>query len=172
MISLQLFSCNEAPKKNINNKEGKEMKQETSYQIITKWLNLRDLKLIDFVSKNVIKVENNEYEKLKNLTRIYFENEASKIYFFDKTEKSVMIYIEDEDKFKSLSLNKIINKFGQAEAVLGSRAGKRANHYIYSKNGFSFSELDDQIIFFEVFPNCTLKYYKEKIYIEPSLFRK
>lgn len=174
MISFQSFLCNDVLKKDLYNKEGKEMEQQISYQIISKWLNLRELKLIDFTSKKVIKLENNGYEKLKNLTRIYFENENEdiKIYFFDNKKKCVMIYIQDKDIFREVCFKEIIEKFGHAQEIVRSRADKRANHHIYSKNGFAFSELDDRIVFFEVFPDCSLTAYKENIYSEPLLFRK
>ena len=74
---------------------------------ISQWLKLRDLKLKDFISKDVIKRENNEYQKLKNLTRIYFDTKALKIYFFNHKEDAVMIYIEDETTFNNLSINMV-----------------------------------------------------------------
>lgn len=174
MISFHFSLYSDIPKKDIYNKEGKEMKEQIGYQTISKWLNLRELKLIDFTSKKVIKLENNSYEKLKNLTRIYFEdeNEDIKIYFFDKKENCVMIYIQDKDIFRKISFQEIIEKFGQAQEIVRSRVAKRANHHIYSKNGFAFSELDNKIIFFEVFPDCNVTDYKENIYIKPPIFRK
>ena len=139
---------------------------------ISQWLNLRDLKLKDFISKDVIKRENNEYQNLKNLTRIYFDNKALKIYFFNHKEDAVMIYIEDETTFDNLSIKDIINKYDEPQEIVRSRGGKRANLHIYSKNGFSFSEISKKVIFFEIFPDCSLKDYKEKIYIKPSPFVK
>lgn len=152
--------------------KGKEMEQESSYQIISKWLNLRELKLIDFLSKDITKLENNGYEKLNNLTSITLNNDTSKEYLFDNKEDSVMIYIEGENIFDDMSIEEIINKFSKPEEILRSRGSKRALHYVYSKNGFAFSALDDEIIFFEVFPDCSLRDYKENIYIKPPLFIK
>lgn len=140
--------------------------------LISKWLDLRKLNLISFSQKQVTKVQNVRYEGLKNLTRVNLNSDIFKYYFFDKNGKCVLIYIHNEDDLNSLSVKNIAEIYGKPEEVLKSRAGKRANHYVYAKNGFAFSVLNDKIAFFEVFPDSTLEDYKKCIYIKPPIFRK
>jgi hypothetical protein len=69
-----------------------------------------------------------------------------------------------------LSTEEIIKSYGSPEEIVRSRAGKTANHYVYSQKGFAFSVMDGAIIFFEIFPDSNVKQYKEDIYIEPLPF--
>lgn len=174
ILQLLLYSCSEWPKTETNTpkKEIIMTQKIDSTSILAQWLNLRQVNPKELLSINSAKVENVSYEGLSNLTRIQAPNDYTAYYFFDKEEQFVMLYIGDEDYLTQLSLEEIIEGYGQPETTLRSRAGKAAHHYVYPQHGFAFSEENGALVLFEVFPNCTLTAYKEKIYREPPAFRK
>ena len=69
-------------------------------------------------------------------------------YYFNEDGQCVMIYINDETALKELTLAVIVDSYGEAGEIVGSRVGKTARHYIYADKGFAFSMKGEKIEFF------------------------
>lgn len=166
-------SSNSSPKEeNITTKPAdKTIPKSGNIALISKWLDLRSVKLNGFEADETARVENVKYEGLKNVTRVNFNNDTSTYYFFDALGNFAVLYLNIEDA-ENLSTEEIIRTYGKPEKILRSRVGKTANHYVYSQHGFAFSERQGKVVFFEVFPSSNLKQYTSEIYVDPGVFRK
>ena len=170
VIILSFFGFNLSDKNETQNFENDNIDiemEESKIEIIEDWVALRNTSFNELekdgfeITKDVI------YEKLINVKRVNHSKEAKHYFFFDVNNICVMIYFNDKDQLKTISLQTIIESYGPANGIVRSRAGKKAKHYIYSEKGFAFSALKDEILFFEVFPSMHKFQYLKEIYIEP-----
>lgn len=143
--------------------------QDPTILKIQKWQKLIQTSLTE-IKKMGAKIEEGlKYEKLENTTCAKLPKYPFHYFHFGKNSKCVILYI-GQNALSDISIQSIEKEYGKADTIARSRAGKLANQYIYSSKGFAFSELDGVVAFFEVFPCCSLKEYKEQIYIEPPIF--
>lgn len=170
IILLSIFTFYLILSPEVSKSKEKIMNPKFNDDVISEWLDLRNVSLSNFSQKKVTKVQNVSYEGLKKLTRVNLKSDTSKYYFFDKEGNCVMIYINHEDSLRNLFVKNIIETYGEPEEILRSRVGKTVRHYVYSRHGFAFSVSDNKIDFFEIFPNSMLEQYKKRIYIEPAVF--
>lgn len=142
---------------------------DTIKKTIEKWQKLTNISLAGMIKKEASIEKNVAYEKITKVTRATLSKHPKFYFYYNSTGKCLMLYI-NQAALSNLTTNSLEKAFNTPNAVERSRGGKRANHYIYSTKGFAFSELDDKVLFFEVFPECSLSDYKANIYIEPPVF--
>jgi len=107
-------------------------------------------------------VGNVAYEKLKQLSRIAFDN---RYYFFNGSDLKLIytsngllaneLWIE----FKAANNNNIVPSI-----TLRSRAGKTARQEVYAGQGFTISITGDDIHFIEIYRSMSPDEYLDEIY--------
>lgn len=114
------------------------------------------------------------YQKLKSVERLGrakgARTPAFPGYFYLRGESLTLVYIGDDAFLSSLTPEAIRKELGGEGTRLASRAGKRANQFVYPKEGFAYSETAGALDFVEIFPPMTLQAYHDTIYEEVGPF--
>ena len=111
------------------------------------------------------------YGNLQQLTKVH-NPDASPAHFYFKDKQLVLIYLGDDAALQHFDAQKLQADLGEAAAVLRSRAGKKAQHYVYPQQGIAFSAERATVAFLEIYPAQPLETYKSTLYKEPPVFRK
>ncbi len=112
-----------------------------------------------FPGKAARPVPGDEYGQMTDLTSL----EVSEPF-------SGTVYFKDGVGLTEISPADLTGLYGESTARLRSRAGKRANLWVWPEEGMACSVQGDTIHFLEVFPPCSRDEYEARIYRKPPRF--
>ena len=145
-----------------------------SLDLLETWLSFRQLSIKEIKARFGISREHithdTRYLGFTGLTGMSNpDTHPGEFYFCGK--KFALFYIEDlSEELGRISPQFLEQHLGEPADVLGSRAGKQHNHYVYPEKGIAFSADSQGISYLEIFEPTSLKRYKSRMYLKPTPF--
>lgn len=134
-----------------------------------KWFTLNYDEFMAAYSSDDTEVEENvRYEKIVPVTRV--TGPDGEFCFFSNGILR-MIYISGDTLMENIWHEFQNSRDARAEEkIVRSRAGKKANQYLFASQGFAASITGDNVDFVEIYPPCSLEQYLDEVYNEPGPF--
>ncbi len=113
-------------------------------------------------------VSGDEYQGMEDVVSV--ENREvfpGTVYLKEGNVELVYIAFRGLSSFGEADLR---TRFGDNPVRLRSRAGKRANLWVFAEQGVACSSRAGELDFLEVFIPCTQREYEERIYRDPGPF--
>jgi hypothetical protein len=112
--------------------------------------------------------EADDYGKMEDVTSIEnLQVFPGTIYL--RENKVELVYVGSRG-LMDLNRDDLRTLFGDNAVPLRSRAGKRANLWVYAQQGVACASLDGELKYFEVFQPCTQREYEARFYLDPGPF--
>ncbi|MGH9187866.1 MAG: hypothetical protein ACRD0U_18985 [Acidimicrobiales bacterium] len=110
-----------------------------------------------------------DYGPSDDLVLVYDEDVHPGLFFYDSDGRFLLVYAGTLDGMTPADL---VDRYGEPDARLRSRAGKHFGHRVFAGAGVaaSWERGSDELAVVEVFRPMTVAEYKERIYEEPSRF--
>jgi transcriptional regulator with XRE-family HTH domain len=147
----------------------------SSIKELREWMKLRDLSQDELQKKLGVTAEHiatdRSYGNLTGVTQ-WRHPGAHPGYFIFKDGKLALIYVDDAKAVSKLEPGDLRQAFGEPEARLRSRAGKKAPFHVHAGQGLAYAADSDTVYYVEIFPPMSLADYQAKIYKEPPPYRK
>ena len=142
--------------------------------LLETWLSLRELSMEEIQARFGISqkqvTHDTRYLGLTGLTSMA-NPDAHPGEFYFCGDEFALFYIEDlSEELGQLGPQLLQEHLGEPGAVLGSRAGKQQNHYVYPEKGIAFSADSQGISYLEIFEPTSSKRYKSRMYLKASPF--
>jgi hypothetical protein len=129
-------------------------------------LSLEEAQLL--LGGNAKPVEGDEYGRMRNLTSLE-DPQVFQGTLYLENNRVILVHVNSlglggytKEDFQSY--------FSGTAILLRSRAGKKANLFVYANQGIAFSAQEDRLHFLEVFSPCSQKQYEAHVYKKPAAF--
>lgn len=147
----------------------------SSLKELREWMKLRDLSQDELQKQLGVTAEHiatdRSYGQLTSVTQ-WRHPGAHPGYFIFQDGKLALIYIDDAKAVSKLEPSDLRQAFGEPEARLRSRAGKKVPFYVHAGQGLAYAADSDTVHYVEIFPPMSLADYQARIYKEPPPYRK
>ncbi len=147
----------------------------SSIKELREWMKLRDLSQDALQKQLGVTAEQIEPDRsYGNLTSVtQWRNPGGHPgYFIFQDGKLALIYVDDAKAVSKLEPSDLRQAFGEPEARLRSRAGKKAPFHVHAGHGLAYAADSDTVFYVEIFPPMSLADYQARIYKEPPPYRK
>lgn len=147
----------------------------SSLKELREWMALRDLSQDELQKQLGVTAEHiatdRSYGQLTSVTQ-WRHPGAHPGYFIFQDGKLALIYIDDAKAVSKLEPGDLRQAFGEPEARLRSRAGKKVPFHVHAGQGLAYAADSDTVHYVEIFPPMSLADYQARIYKEPPPYRK
>ena len=137
------------------------------------WMKLRDLPLAELRQQLGITdadISTGAYYRLRPVDQ-WRRPDAHPGFFIVQDGRLALIYVDDERALAGLSADALRAEFGEPEASLRSRAGKRVPLHVVAGKGVAYASNSERVYYLEIFPPMSLADYKARIYEDPGPYR-
>ncbi len=147
----------------------------SSLKELREWMKLRDLSPDELQKQLGVTAEHiatdRSYGNLTGVTQ-WRNPGAHPGYFIFQDGKLALIYVDDAKAMSKLAPGELRQAFGEPDARLRSRAGKKASFHVHAGQGLAYAADSDAVYYVEIFAPMSLADYQAKIYKEPPPYRK
>jgi hypothetical protein len=147
----------------------------SSLKELREWMKLRDLPPAELQKQLGVTAEHiatgRSYGNLTAVTQ-WRHPGAHPGYFIFQDDELALIYVDDAKAVGQLAPGDLRQAFGEPEARLRSRAGKKASLHVHASQGLAYAADSSTVYYVEIFPPMSLADYQARIYKEPPPYRK